>query len=159
MAVTHAEDETGPAPARGLLGIVPSVYAVATFAVLGAVFIIALAPRLDTDLWWHLETGRYIASHHAVPTHDYFSFTFAGRAWTDHEWLSELLLYGLYRAGGLWSTIIFFAALICATYSLVYLAMRQRGINPVLGLFVLCGAFISASPTWGARPQMWTLFF
>jgi hypothetical protein len=143
----------------GLLARVPSLYAVATFAVLGAVFIIALSPRADTDLWWHLEGGRYIATHHAVATHDFFSFTFRGRAWTDHEWLSELLLYGLYRLAGLWADILFFAFVICATYAMVYAVMRRRGINPVLGLFVLCGAFICASPTWGARPQMWTLFF
>jgi hypothetical protein len=144
---------------RGMLARVPSLYTTATFAVLLAVFIIALAPRLDTDLWWHLEAGRYIAAHHAVPTHDYFSFTFRGRTWTDHEWLSELLLYGLYRLAGLWGTIIFFAVLICATYALVYAVMVRKGINRVLSLFVLCAAFICASPTWGARPQMWTLFF
>src|SRR5579871_377858 len=100
---------------------VPSLYGVALIAVLGAVFIVALAPRLDTDFWWHLKVGAYISSHHVVPARDFMSFTLVGHAWTDHEWLAELLLYGLYSVAGLWGPIGFFAILICATFALVYL--------------------------------------
>lgn len=139
--------------------VVPSRYQVGLLTVLGAVFLVALAPKLDTDLWWHLQDGAYIASHHAVPTHDYLSFTFTGRPWTDHEWLSDLFLYGCYRLAGLWGTIVAFAAIICATFALVYRRMAQTGINRMLCLFVLAAAFVASSSTWGARPQMITLLF
>lgn len=139
--------------------VTPSRYQVGLITVLGAIFLVGLAPKLDTDLWWHLQDGAYIASHHAIATRDYLSFTFAGRPWTDHEWLSDLLLYGCYRVAGLWGTIVVFAAIICAAFGLVYARMAQAGVNRILALFVLCGAFIASSSTWGARPQMITLLF
>jgi hypothetical protein len=87
------------------------------------------------------------------------SFTFAGHSWTDHEWLSELLLYGLYSLAGLWGTIVFFAFVICAAFGLVYARMACTGSNKILALFVLSAAFAASSSTWGARPQMLTLLF
>ncbi len=128
-------------------------------AVLGAIFLVALAPKIDTDLWWHLLDGRYIAVHHAILRHDIYSATFYGHSWVDHEWLSELLLYGLYSLAGLWGTIVGFAVVIAATYALVYKQMLERGIRPLLGLAVLTLAFVASSITWGARPQMLTLLF
>jgi hypothetical protein len=139
--------------------VFPSRYLVGLVVVLGAVFVIALAPREDTDLWWHLKDGAYIWSHHTVPTADFYSFTFAGHAWVDHEWLCELLLYGLYTLGGPWGPIVGFAAIICATFGLVYARMASLGVHRILGLFVLAAAFVASSATWGARPQMLTLFF
>jgi hypothetical protein len=139
--------------------VFPSRYQVGLVTVLGAIFLVALAPKLDTDLWWHLKDGAYIASHHAVPTSDYLSFTFKGHAWTDHEWLSDLFLYGCYRLAGLWGTIVAFAVIICAAFALVYARMAQSGVNRMLALFVLSAAFVASASTWGARPQMLTLLF
>jgi hypothetical protein len=138
---------------------IPSLYGITMFAVLAAIFIVALAPRLDTDFWWHLKVGQYIANHHSVPSHDYMSYTFKGHAWTDHEWLAELVLFGLYSLAGLWGPIVFFAGVICASFALVYANMVQRKINRVLALFVLSAAFIASSASWGPRIQMMTLLF
>jgi hypothetical protein len=135
----------------------PGLYTVALVAVLGAILIVALAPRLDTDLWWHLKVGAYIAVHHAVPSHDFLSFTSRGRPWTDHEWLAELTLYSLYRLMGLWGPIVLFALVICAAFGLVYWQMAERGINRILALFLIFGGFLAASPAIGARPQMLSL--
>lgn len=138
---------------------VPSLYQVALLAIMGAIFVVALAPRLDTDFWWHLKVGQYIAGHHVVPSRDFMSFTFAGHPWTDHEWLAELSMYGLYRLAGLWGPIVAFALLISATFALVYASMRQRRVNAVLALFVIAAAFVSSSASWGPRIQMVSLFF
>lgn len=137
----------------------PSIYTVATVAVLSAVFLVALFPRIETDFWWHLKVGSYIASHHVVPSRDYMSYTFAGHAWTDHEWLAELLLYGLVKAWGLWGPIVFFAAVICAAFGFVYAHMVQRGVSRVLALFVLSAAFTASRGSWGPRIQMLSMLF
>jgi hypothetical protein len=50
-----------------------------------------------SDLWWHLAGGREIAHTRAVQHFDAFSHTFAGRPWTNHEWLWEVLYWGAYR--------------------------------------------------------------
>lgn len=146
-------------PVAARARVFPSRYHVGLVAVLGAVFLVALAPKLDTDLWWHLKDGATIAARHVVPTRDYLSFTAAGHPWTDHEWLSDLFLYGCYRLAGLWGTIVAFALIICATFALVYRRMELTGANRLLCLFVLAAAFVASSSTWGARPQMITLLF
>lgn len=159
--IEKVQDAPGSRPAEQAetRPVFPSRYQVGLAAVLGAVLLIGLAPKLDTDLWWHLKDGAYIWAHHSIPAHDFYSFTYAGHAWTDHEWLTELLLYGLYSAAGLWGTIVAFAIVICVTYGLVFLRMADSGINRFLALFVLVFAFVSASATWGARPQMLSLLF
>ncbi len=43
----------------------------------------------DVDYFWHVTTGRLIVTTGHVPTTDPFSFTYAGGAWTLHEWLSS----------------------------------------------------------------------
>lgn len=54
----------------------------------------------DPDLWWHLKTGEIIWTTHTIPATDLFSFTTNHHAWIDHEWLSQLIIYGVYRLGG-----------------------------------------------------------
>ena len=58
-------------------------------------FAIAARGVTDPDVWWHLRTGQLILHDHAVPHTDPFSFTRFGQPWVNHEWLSDLLLYGL----------------------------------------------------------------
>jgi hypothetical protein len=142
-----------------LLRLVPSLYQVTLVAILGAILVVALAPRLDTDFWWHLKDGQYIVLHHVVPARDFMSYTLVGHSWTDHEWLAEVWLYGLYRLAGLWGPIAFFALVICATFFLVYRQMMARGLNRVLSLFLVAAAFMASSASWGPRIQMLTLFF
>jgi hypothetical protein len=158
-AIVQSAPREQVSPAAQAKRIIPSRYQVGLVTVLGAIFLVALAPKLDTDLWWHLKDGQYILAHHAVATRDYLSFTFAGHPWTDHEWLADLFLYTCYRLAGLWGTIVAFAAIICATFGLVYARMARVGTNRMLALFVLCAAFMASSATWGARPQMITLLF
>lgn len=161
LAKEHIPDTDHPAlpVEHGILRFVPSLYAVAVFAVLAAVFIVAVIPRADTDFWWHLKVGQYIATHHVVPSRDFMSYTFYGHPWTDHEWLAELMLYGLYVLGGLWAQIVVYAIIITAAFALVYLRMLRLGTNRVLALFVLTAAFFASTASWGVRIQMLSLFF
>jgi hypothetical protein len=156
---TVAASQVEAAPPAGRLRFVPGLYTVALIAILGAILVVGLAPRLDTDFWWHLKDGQYIVQHHVVPSRDFMSFTMVGHPWTDHEWLSEILLYGAFRLAGLWGPIVLFAGIILATFVLVYAQMRLRGVHPVVAIFMLAAGFMASSASWGARIQMLTLFF
>jgi hypothetical protein len=116
----------------------------------------ALAARnvSDPDLWWHLKTGQYITEHKSVPHVDPFSYTRAGQPWVAHEWLSEVLLYQLYRAAGWGGLIIIFSAILCASFFLLFL---RCGPAPyIAGIATLCAAW-AAAPVWGVRPQVLSL--
>lgn len=156
----HAlRDEDARANPSGRAMLRPTVDTVAMLAVLGAILVVGLAPRIDTDLWWHLRTGQYILAHHAVPTTDLFSFTFAGRPWTDHEWLTEVLFTLTYRAAGLWGPIVVCAIVLVAAYALVYRALVVLRVNRIFAAFLVFVAIVPSSITWGPRPQMFSLLF
>jgi hypothetical protein len=126
------------------------------FVVIFALGLFTMAARnvTDPDVWWHLRTGQLILQTHAVFHTDPYSFTRFGQPWVDHEWLSQVLIFGLYRVGGRGALIVMFGAVIAAAFLLVFL--RCPGRPYVAGVITLLGAFASA-PSWGVRPQMLTL--
>ena len=134
-----------------------SGYDVAAFAVFSFVFLMAIIPRFDADVWWHLFVGGQIAQHLQVPTHDFMSYTFRGKPWVDHEWLSEVGMFELYRFGGLQAVVEAFGLVIMTAYFLVYLLMRLKGVNGLIALLMTSLAAISAIGSWGSRVQMVTL--
>jgi hypothetical protein len=116
----------------------------------------AMAARnvTDSDIWWHLKTGQYIAEHRSIPHTDPFSYTRAGEPWVAHEWLTEVLLYGLERTTGFGGLIVVFAAVLCAAFFLLYL---RCGPDPyVAGVAMLYAAW-ATMPVWGVRPQVLSL--
>ena len=61
---------------------------------------LAVRPLAHDDLFGHLQTGAWIARHHAVPRADPFSFTRFGAPWVAHEWGFSLLAYAVFRLAG-----------------------------------------------------------
>ncbi len=120
-------------------------------------FLMTLRPIADPDFWWHLRTGQLIVQTHAIPHTDPFSFTNRGKPWVAHEWLSELLIYGLYRLGSYGLLIFVFSLIIIGAFLLAYLRSPRESRPYVAGFTLLLGA-IATAPTWGARPQMISLF-
>ena len=124
-------------------------------AVLGlGLFTMAARAMADPDAWWHLRTGQLILQSHGVFHSDPFSFTRFGQPWVNHEWLSDVLLFSIYRVAGMGGLIVAFAAVIAAAYLLVF--ARCAGRPYLAALMTLWGAVASAS-TWGVRPQMISL--
>ena len=96
-------DARAAVPAAGTWGLSwPLLVCVCT--VLG---LLAYRPQvmlLDADTYWHLAAGRWMLEHGAVPTVDAFSHSMPGAPWTAFEWLSELVMVGVYRLGG-WAAL------------------------------------------------------
>jgi hypothetical protein len=124
-----------------------------TVIVLG-LFGMAVRNVLDPDVWWHLKTGEYIVAHKTVPHGDPFSYTRAGQPWVAHEWLSELFMYGLYRAAGWRCLSVVFALILCVSFLILYLRCPRN--TYLSGAIVVWGAW-AATPVWGVRPQVLSL--
>ena len=120
--------------------------------------IFALAIRqsafIDPDLWWHLQTGQDIVTSRAIPQVDIYSFTKAGSEWVTHEWLSEVLIYGIFRFVGWAGLLIVFSGLITAAF---YLTYRRCTGKPYIAAATILLAVVASSPLFGVRPQMITL--
>lgn len=122
--------------------------------------VFALAVRqsayIDPDLWWHLQTGQDIVLNKSIPHVDIYSFTKAGSEWVTHEWLSEVLIYAIYRVSGWGGLLFIFSGLITIALYITY--RRSEGKPYVAALAVLLAA-ASSSPLFGIRPQMITFLF
>jgi hypothetical protein len=117
-------------------------------------FIMAARSATDPDLWWHLRTGQLTLQNHHVFHSDPYSFTKFGQPWVDHEWLSQIFIFALYRVAGWGGLIAGFAALITAAFLLVF--QRSPGRPYIAGAITVWGA-VASIPCWGVRPQMFTL--
>jgi hypothetical protein len=126
------------------------------FVVVLALGLFTMAARAvtDPDLWWHLRTGQLIVQNHAVFHTDPYSFTRFGQPWVDHEWLSQILIFGLYRSAGWGGLIIAFGLIAAASFLIAF--VRCVGRPYVAGVITVLGACASV-PSWGVRPQMLTL--
>src|SRR3984957_1990676 len=70
-------------------------------------------PLADPDIGWHIRTGELMLSTHSLPRTDPFSSTMHGQAWFAWEWLYDLVLGILHRAGGL-NCVVWLCAVIVA---------------------------------------------
>ena len=80
----------------------------------------AARPITDPDFWWHLRTGQYIVETRSIPYTDIFSSTRYGSEWVTHEWLSEVVMFLVFRLSGYALLILVFALVIAATYRITY---------------------------------------
>jgi hypothetical protein len=123
-------------------------------AVLGVILvsITTLKGTLDPDYFWHLTTGRYIATH-GIPSVDPFSFTWAGKPWTLHEWLSELGLYVVVSAIGTVGAAIVFGAIATGVFAILAVILQRAGVRPlVIVLVCVLGGWVLI-PYLTVRPQ------
>jgi hypothetical protein len=136
-----------------------SARALLVFVFLLLVFTVAARQIVDPDFWWHLKTGQYLVENRNIPHADIFSAVFSGKEWVTHEWLSEILIYSVYRVIGFGGLIVTFALIITGGFAIAYRRIARKASHVyVSGAALLLGALASA-PTWGVRPQVFSFLF
>lgn len=116
---------------------------------------------LDPDFGWHLRFGEIIWQTKDVPHNQIFMWTLTNKDWVDHEWLSNLIIYGLWNFGGYILISFIFALLPLLTIFLInrylfthYLFTIQSRVSlAVIELFI----FLAMAPHLGVRVQEITL--
>jgi hypothetical protein len=122
--------------------------------IFGALAAAACLMPAQSDTFWHLRAGEEIWQTLHVPLDEHYSFTAAGRAWPNHEWLWQVFSYALVRAGGFPVLTAACVAIVVGALVLVYGLMvgapRERAVLMLLGLpIVAC--------VWALRPQIVSL--
>jgi hypothetical protein len=113
----------------------------------------------DPDVWWHLKTGAIIAATGQVPRTDPFSYSAGGKPWTAHEWLSELLLYGVWRGGGFAALLWYRSLLLAALAAVVFFVVRRRCGSFIVALLATLGVMLATASFWGERPHLFSYLF
>lgn len=141
---------------RARLPGAPALLRAAAALVLGAA---VLEPIRDEDFFWHLATGRWIASSGRPPTTDIFAVDGPALPWVAHEWLYELFLYGLHQLGGmpLLALLPSLAAVLCAAILLA--ETKRRDVPAAIAAPVVLLALLPSHEYWVQRPQLLTYGF
>jgi hypothetical protein len=119
-----------------------------------AVLMVFIEGFQDPDFWWHLRVGRWIVENGKLPSHDLFTFTVPDHVWTDHEYLTEVLMWMIYTAAGTVGLAITFGLITWAGFWLIYRQVRRQPFV-IVGLGLALGA-LAGWPIWGPRAQMIT---
>ncbi len=136
-------------------------------ALIGAVAGFALALALtsagadmlnDADTLWHIAVGRDIWLSKSFPHVDLYSHSFAGEPWIAKEWLSQILLYGAYAAGGWNGVVVLTIAVMLAVFGQLYFALSSR-IKPIVAAGLAVAAVGICSTVVLARPHILVLPF
>jgi len=125
----------------------------ALLIVLGLSFLLPVTPQ---DYWWYLRVGQETIQSGAIPAIDTYSFTRAGTELTYPAWLSAVLLWLAYKAGGITFTFLLRGLLMGTAYGLVWAAMRQMS-GPKLATLLTILLTLSSSSNWSIRPQMFAI--
>jgi hypothetical protein len=124
----------------------------------GGVMIVSLAlfisAEQDPDFWWHVRIGQWMVQNGRLPSTDVFTFTVASHVWTDHEYLTEILMWLVFSSFGLTTLVVLFGLLTWAGFWLIYAQVRRQPFVFV-GVGLAIGA-VAGSPIWGPRAQMIT---
>lgn len=107
----------------------------------------SLGPIRSYDYFWHLATGRWIADHRELPTADPFTVGSDPGAWHNGEWLFQVALYPIFRAGGHEGVVIARALIIATIFTLGFLFARRHAAASV--------AFLLTTICWyGAKDRL-----
>jgi hypothetical protein len=123
---------------------------------LGAAVSFAPAILNDGDTFWHLAAGRWMIAHGAVPATDPFSYTFVGRPWMAHEWLSEVAMAGARRAAG-WSGVMLLTGLAAGALAALMGGWLLRWLSPLSAIAALALGLACVAPGALARPHFLAL--
>jgi len=107
------------------------------------------SPIADTDFWWHLKTGEYIAQHHSLPAPDPFAYTtpatsaYQGEAQVrhfnlTHEWLSQVIMYAAYAIAGFPAIVLIRALLLASLCGLAGFLAARLSENFYAGIAAAC---------------------
>lgn len=108
-----------------------------------AVLLVFLPHAFNVDSWLALVTGREVWQS-GLPHHETLTALAQGAPWIDQQWLSQLLSYGTYLAGGLDLLGLVNVALIIGAVAGCAIGARRLGASPrsVLLVLPLCAAIV-----------------
>jgi tetratricopeptide (TPR) repeat protein len=116
--------------------------------------------RTDTDMWYHLNGGRYFWTNGEVPSTTFFSFLEPQREWVNYFWGFQAIIYQIYDLSGYQGLVVFRAIIFTLTVVMIMAYIfSDRKARESPGLFlVLLGLLvvIFEARTLGVRPHIFS---
>ncbi|MGI8982906.1 MAG: hypothetical protein ACR2FY_27110 [Pirellulaceae bacterium] len=136
----------------------PSTSAAGLYAViaLAVVFTLTSFNRLNhTDLWGHLDFGRWIVENRSLPVSDPFAIAPADKPVLNYAWLSQVIGYEVQTHLGNEGLVFGHSFLMMLIAGVLMLAAVRRGVPPILAWVAAVAFFVLDLPILGTiRPQL-----
>ncbi len=126
---------------------------------LGFLVLISLGIRTisNADFWAHLAIGRSIAEN-GIQKLDTLSFSVAGNAWVNHNWLYDRAVFKLWNVGGAKLVTLVNMAVAALAFLFLLPVARKWGGGVSAGLALLLCTWILA-PQFGVTPMFPAMLF
>ena len=132
-----------------------SAFAIALGAVFGA--LVTLQPMSDSDLFWHLETGRRTLAGD-LPRTDLFSWTASGTPVFTDQWLGDLVLAAAKELGDWRGVLALRAVAVAALVAIIVdTVLRARPGRPIVAVVAAFPAIALSRFAWTDRPELLAL--
>ncbi|MBA3015155.1 MAG: tetratricopeptide repeat protein [Proteobacteria bacterium] len=127
-----------------------------TLAVIG---FMGIFPIQDFDIFWHLANGRAMVEQGAIINQEIFSFTAAGKHFSNHAWLAQILLFLIFKTLGANGLIAAKILITTAIGLCLYLFSRRQGLSPLPAALVWLLAFAASHFRYVVRPELFSSLF
>lgn len=116
-------------------------------------------PITDSDIFWHLVSGREMVAQKTFFNTDPFSYTTPETTtWINLHWLFQTVMFGVYSSGGLTGLLVIKAAALFLCTIILFGSVKRRKF-PLLELSVFLAALYIFRYLVPMRPVIFTLLF
>lgn len=111
------------------------------------------------DFWAHAAVGKWIWLNRAIPRETLFLWSEPGTPWVAHSWLSELFFFGLLSAGGPQWVAVFNAAMVTATFFVLWALWKREGTYTFWVPMLFALAIWVSAPRFQPRQELISALF
>jgi len=132
------------------------IEAVLALLALAAVTILVIYPVQDFDIFWHVANGRAMVEQHRIINEEIFSYTAAGKHFSNHAWLAQIFFYLCYTAAGANGLIAAKTMLTLAICGVIFLFARRRGLGTAPAAALFLAAITASLFRYVVRPHLFS---
>ncbi len=153
------ETERAPAPPFDPLASNAPLRRVLLFVLLATALVLSCFKVTDLDVGGHITVGREILVNGKIPSQDFFTHTVKGAPYPVHQWLGEIVMFGVDRFAGATGLILLRMAIVLAGTILLYRLLRLEGTPVVVCCAILLLLLVAMRPRFFERPFLGAMVF
>jgi len=125
-----------------------------TFIILA---LLLIRPVNEADTWMHIKTGQIMVEDMRMMRVDEYSYTKAGEKWLNHQWLSQVIFYFVYKLSGISGIIVFSAIIIFFAFVFLFINIYRKP-SWLWAVFLMMLVILFSQNVFLARPLIFSLF-
>lgn len=118
-----------------------TIISISFFLIAVSLFLL-LTMKIDSDYFWHIKSGEYMFKN-GILKKDIFSWIVHGKYWMSHEWLFEIIIYGLKLLFGNFHMLIYGGICLVTLFLILFFGNKENYLKNIpFTLFWIILSFI-----------------